>query len=163
MCTGKWWLSIQRGLCQGCYCPLLLKGVGVTIFDKHLIAINWREKRNWILTQWGEIISELVLLFLCFSPVDLYSLEFWKIKLENSSLTNWIFTLQKSSSKLDFYKLIFQKSSTDLSFVKYSLIFIATYRIWSILLQFLKISEYDFKEDINPLCSTMVAVSLHLS
>ena len=66
MCTmGKWWLFIQRRLCQGCYCPQLLKGVGVTIFDKHLIAINWREKRNWILTQWVEIISELVP-FLCF-------------------------------------------------------------------------------------------------
>ena len=63
-------------------------------------------------------------------------LEFWKIKLENSSLTNWIFSLQKSISKLifagytgsknsvwnrlkiqfvelNFSKLIFQKSSTD--------------------------------------------------
>ena len=63
-------------------------------------------------------------------------LEFWKIKLEKSSSTNWIFSLQKSISKLifagytgsknpvrnrlkiqfvelDFSKLIFQKSSTD--------------------------------------------------
>ena len=61
---GKWWLFIQRRLCQGCYCPQLLKGMGVTIFDKHLIAMNWREKRNWILTQRGEIISELVPFFM---------------------------------------------------------------------------------------------------
>jgi len=63
-------------------------------------------------------------------------LEFWKIKLEKSILTNWIFSLQKSilklifagytfsknqvwnrlkirSVELDFSKLIFQKSSTD--------------------------------------------------
>ena len=40
---------------------------------------------------------------------------------------------------------------------------LSTYWIWSIPLQFHKKSEYDFKEDINPLCSTMVAVSLHLS
>ena len=63
-------------------------------------------------------------------------LELWQIKLENSSSTNWIFSLQKSISKLifagytgsknsvwnrpkiqfvelDFSKLIFQKSSTD--------------------------------------------------
>ena len=62
--------------------------------------------------------------------------EFWKIKVENSSSTNWIFSLQKSISnvifagytgsknpvlkrlkiqfiELDFSKLIFQKSSTD--------------------------------------------------
>ena len=65
-------------------------------------------------------------------------LEFWKIKLEKSSSTNWIFNLQKSISKLifagytgsknpvqnrlkiqfvdlDFSKLIFQKSSRDQS------------------------------------------------
>ena len=63
-------------------------------------------------------------------------LDFWKIKFEKSSSTNWIFNLQKSISKLifagytgsknpvrnrlkiqfvelDFSKLIFQKSSTD--------------------------------------------------
>ena len=63
-------------------------------------------------------------------------LDFWKIKLEKSSSTNWIFSLQKSISKLifagyigsknpvrnrlkiqlaelDFSNLIFQKSSTD--------------------------------------------------
>jgi hypothetical protein len=62
--------------------------------------------------------------------------EFWKIKLEKSSSTNWIFSLQNSISnlifagytgsknpvrnrqkiqfvKLDFSKLIFQKSNTD--------------------------------------------------
>ena len=63
-------------------------------------------------------------------------LDFWKIKFEKSSSTNWIFSLQKSILKLifagytgsknqvrnrlkiqfvelDFSKLIFQKSSTD--------------------------------------------------
>ena len=63
-------------------------------------------------------------------------LDFWKIKFEKSSSTNWIFNLQKSISKLifasytgskypvwnrlkiqfvelDFSNLIFQKSSTD--------------------------------------------------
>ena len=63
-------------------------------------------------------------------------LDFWKIKFEKSSSTNWIFNLQKLISKLifagytgsrnpvrnrlkiqfvnfDFPKLIFQKSSTD--------------------------------------------------
>ena len=34
-------------------------------------------------------------------PVDLYWI-FWKIKLEKSSSTNWIFSLQKSISKLIF-------------------------------------------------------------
>ena len=66
-------------------------------------------------------------------------LEFGKIKLENSSLTNWIFSLQKSISKLnfvgyiasknpvwnrlkiqfvelDFSKMIFQKSSLAVSY-----------------------------------------------
>ena len=61
-----------------------------------------------------------------------FVLEFWKIKLENSSLMNWNFSLQKSILKWsngsknsvrkrlkiqfverDFSKLIFQKSSTN--------------------------------------------------
>ena len=69
--------------------------------------------------------------FPCWSVI-----EFWKIKLEKSISTNWIFSLQTSISKLifagytgsknqvrnrlkiqfvelDFSKLIFQKSSTD--------------------------------------------------
>ena len=69
-------------------------------------------------------------------PVDLYLLEFLKIKLEKSSSTSLVFSLQKSISKLiyagytgsknpvrnrlkiqfvklDFSRLIFQKSSTD--------------------------------------------------
>ena len=45
----------------------------------------------------------------------------------------------------------------------YFIVFIARYWIWSISLQFRKKSEYDFKENINTLCSTMVVVSLHLS
>ena len=77
----------------------------------------------------------LYLQYHCQSTVDLY-LNFEKIKLEKSSLTNWILSMQKSISKLifagytgsknpvpkrlkiqsiefDFYKLIFQKSSRD--------------------------------------------------
>ena len=69
-------------------------------------------------------------------PPCLSVFEIWKIKLENSSSMNWIFRLQKPISKLifagytgsknpvrnrlkiqfvklDFSKLIFQKSSTD--------------------------------------------------
>ena len=63
--------------------------------------------------------------------LDISVLEFWKIKLENLSSMNWIFSLQKSISKnigsknsvrnrlkihfveMDFSKMIFQKSSTD--------------------------------------------------
>ena len=49
--------------------------------------------KNWYL----KIDIEKVYLTPCWSV-----LEFWKIKLEKSSLTNWIFSLQKSSSKLIF-------------------------------------------------------------
>jgi hypothetical protein len=71
----------------------------------------------------------------CHSPYPSV-LDFWKIKFEVSSSTNWIFNLQKLISKLifagytgsknpvgdklkiqfvklDFSKLIFQKPSTD--------------------------------------------------
>ena len=90
------------------------------------------QSRLWTNDESALIGKELsILLTPCWSV-----LEFWKIKLEKSSSTNWIFSLQKSISKLifagytgsknpvrnrlkiqfvelDFSKLIFQKSSTD--------------------------------------------------
>ena len=88
-------------------------------------------KRGFLLCTAQRLGIHSILLNPCWSV-----LEFWKIKLEKSSSTNWIFSLQKSISKLifagytgsknqvrnrlkikfvklDFSKLIFQKSSTD--------------------------------------------------
>ena len=168
------WLFIQRRLCQGCYCPQLLKGVGVTIFDKHLIAINWREKRNWTLTQWGEIISELVFLFLCFW-VLLHISSFLLLHIKGQLISIWLIGVfnffQKMNENKSTWGIIVVKLNSFVHFLEeftawqfaFEFYWLSTYWIWSIPLQFHKKSEYDFKEDINPLCSTMVAVSLHLS
>ena len=108
---------------------------------KHNFSGIW----NWLLSLLDNIVSFVNLSFNFRNQVaskqNIHSpcwsvLEFWKIKLEKSSLTNWIFSLQKSISKfifagytgsknqvrnrlkiqffeLDFSKLIIQISSTD--------------------------------------------------
>ena len=100
--------------------------ISVKVFFISGFQLFRSELRNGI-----RILQELeFLLESCLSPV----LDFWKIKLEKSSLTNWIFSLLPNwclqtkqaakikfeihrlkiqSVELDFSNLIFQKSSTD--------------------------------------------------
>ena len=107
--------------------------VWATSWQKNTIYI-FRNKGVRLLSTYIRILIHLkefdcqIILQACWSV-----LEFWKIKLEKSSSTNRIFSMQKSISKLkytgsrnqvrnrlniqfvelDFSKLIFQKSSTD--------------------------------------------------
>ena len=107
------------------------------LFNEHFPKFDHQQ---WNYNPLTSQFTFFVTLFYTFTAIILTPcwsvLEFWKIKLEKSSSPNWIFSLQKTISKLifagytvckfsvwnrlkiqfvelDFSNLIFQKSSTD--------------------------------------------------
>ena len=126
--------------------------ISVKVFFISGFQLFRSELRNGI-----RILQELeFLLESCLSPV----LDFWKIKLEKSSLTNWIFSLLPNwclqtkqaakikfeihrlkiqSVELDFSNLIFQKSSTDQQDTPARTLLISGLKSWVLKLSFLSL------------------------